>query len=819
MRELPTGTVTFLFTDIEGSTKLLHELGDAYADALAEHRRLLREAFARHGGVEVDTQGDAFFVAFARAKDALAAAADGQEALAGGPIRVRMGLHTGEPTGTDEGYVGIDVHRAARIAAAGHGGQVLVSQTTYDLAGEDGLRDLGEHRLKDLSAPERLFQLGAGEFPPLKTLYQTNLPVPATPFLGRERELAELGDLLERPEVRLLTLTGAGGSGKTRLALQVVGAAAEDYPHGVWWVPLAPIADPDAVAESAARGLGGTGSLQDVVADRRLLLLLDNFEHVIDAAPDLTAVLAASPRLDLVVTSRERLQLSGEHVYPVPVLERSEARTLFVSRACAVRPDFEPTAAVDELCARLDDLPLALELAAARTTLLSPEQLLSRLGKRLDLLKGGRDAQVRQQTLRATIEWSHDLLDAAEQRLFARLAVFRGATTLDAIEAICDADLDVLQSLVDKSLVRIRDDDRFWMLETIREFASERLRETGEDNEIRRRHAEFFLALAELANLSSEANDRGPRPELVLPEQDNLRAALDWAADVGEIELGLRLAIALEQFWVAVGPHEGARRVQALLDRAVDLPDIVRARAIRVVGGMVFMTGEFDRGDELIRQSLELFRALGDESEVAELLIRMAIYRQFQFGDTAGARALIDESRAINRRLGSPSTEAMTLGLLGEIAWAEGRSDEALELAARSGDTAAEVGFAWWQMHQLYHGSEWSLELGRIGDAEAYARDALRLAASLQDRQLTVYLLAILAGTAAVHGQLEKAGAIWGAVETEEGRGRIGQWEGERDVYVARLLEYEGEALERGRVQGRRMPLSDAVDYALADVD
>jgi predicted ATPase len=819
MSELPTGTVTFLFTDIEGSTRLLHELGDDYADALAEHRRVLREAFARHGGVEVDTQGDAFFVAFARAKDALAAAADGQAALEPGPIRVRMGLHTGEPIVTDEGYVGIDVHRAARIAAASHGGQTVVSQTTYDLAGSDGLRDLGEHRLKDLSAPERLYQLGEGEFPPLKTLYQTNLPVPATPFLGRGRELSEVGELLSREAVRLVTLTGAGGSGKTRLALQAAAAAAEHYPQGVWWVPLAPVRDAAGVAETAARALGGASSLAEVIGDRRLLLLLDNFEHVIAAAPELASLLSTCPNLDVVVTSRERLQLGGEHVYPVPVLARSDARELFLTRASALRPDFKSNGSVDELCARLDDLPLALELAAARTTVLSPEQLLGRLGARLDLLKGGRDADVRQQTLRATIEWSHDLLDAAEQRLFARLSLFRGGCTLEAAEAICGAELDELQSLVDKSLVRIRDGDRFWMLETIHEFAAERLRESGEEDELRRRHAEFFLALAESANLSAEATDLGPRPERVLPEQDNLWAALDWAAEAGEIELGLRLAIALEQFWVAVAPYEGARRVQAFLDRAADLPDVVRARAIRVLGGMIFMTGDFDRGDELMRQSLELFRSLGDDAVVAELLVRLAIHLHYTHGDIAGAQALIDESQAINRRVGSRSTEAMTLGLLGEIAWTEGRSDDALELAARSGEAAAEVGFTWWQMHQLYHGSEWSGELGRTGEAEAYARDALRLAVAIQDRQLTIYLLAILAGTAAVHGHLEKAGAVWGAIEAEEGRGPVGQWEAEREAYAARVLDHENEAFAAGRVRGRRMTLSDAVDYALADID
>src|SRR3954451_4276610 len=296
VRELPTGTVTFLFTDIEGSTQLLHEHGERYTDLLAEHRRRLRDAFERHGGVEVDTQGDAFFVAFARASDALAAARDGQTALGGGPIRVRIGMHTGEPVVTDEGYVGIDVHRAARIAAAGHGGQVLVSRSTRDLVPADDLHDLGEHRLKDLTAPERIYQLGDGDFPPLKTLRSTNLPVPLTPFLGRDAELGEVGELLARPDVRLLSLTGSGGSGKTRLALQAAAAAAEEYPHGVWWVALASITEAAAVLPSASR-VFGSGPLAEAIGDRRMLLLLDNFEHVMGAATDLPLLLGACPRL------------------------------------------------------------------------------------------------------------------------------------------------------------------------------------------------------------------------------------------------------------------------------------------------------------------------------------------------------------------------------------------------------------------------------------------------------------------------------------------------------------------------------------------
>ena len=805
MRELPTGTVTFLFTDIEGSTKLLQELGDAYADALAEHRRVLREAFAAHGGVEVDTQGDAFFVAFARASDALAAAAQAQQAL-DGPIKVRIGLHTGEPLVTEEGYVGIDVHRAARIAAAGHGGQVLVSRTTHDLAG-DGLRDLGEHRLKDLSAPERIYQLGEDDYPPLKTLYQTNLPVPATPFLGREDELAAVGGLLADNELRLLTLTGAGGSGKTRLALQAAGAAADGYPGGIWWVPLAPVSDPEGVFETAAGALGVSGSLDEAIGARRLLLLLDNFEHLIEAAPRLSPLLASCPNLDLVVTSRERLQLQAEHVYPVPVLTRSEARALFTSRARAVRSDFEETDELDELCARLDDLPLALELAAARTAILSTEQLLSRLGSRLDLLRGGRDAEVRQQTLRTTIEWSYDLLEADEQRLLARLAVFRGGCTLEAAEAICGADLDRLQSLVDKSLVRVREGERFWMLETIREFASERLRDSGEEAELRRTHAEYFLRLAESAHLTADTIDLGQRFEIATPELDNLRAAIDWAAESGDVALALEIALALESLWVAQQPHEGVRRYEELIDAAGELPPEVNARALRALGGVVFISGEFERGTALHEQALEEFRRLGDELAVAHVLHRLAMNAAYN-DEYALARALSDESLAISRRHGSRSGEAMGIGSLARVTAGEGRLEEAVELALKSASLAGEVGFAWWQVHYFYVACEWCLDLGRPSEAARWGREGLALAVEISDRQMTVYLLALLSAAAAAQGDAERAGVLWGALEREEARGPVGQWEAEREDYRLRVKPDHPEQFELARARGS--PLSPA---------
>jgi predicted ATPase len=623
MPELPSGTVTFLFTDIEGSTRLLQELGDGYADALAEHRRLLREAFERHRGAEVDTQGDAFFVAFERASDALAAAHEGQKVLAPGPVRVRMGVHSGEPTVTEEGYVGIDVHRAARIAAAGHGGQILLSQAARDLVGRDDLRDLGEHRLKDLSAPERIFQLGDRDFPRLKTLYQTNMPVPATPFLGRERELAEVSELLSGDGARVVTLTGPGGTGKTRLALQAAAECVEHFPDSITWVPLASLRDPalalGAIAEANGIKEEPGRSLQDALASalggRRILLLLDNAEHLLPGLAEQLTVVRAIEGPRLLVTSRERLQVQGERVYAVAPLEQDDAVRLFLERSAALGAELESSATIVEICGRLDDLPLAVELAAARTPLFSPEQLLERLGGKLDLLKGGRDVDPRQQTLRATIEWSHELLSEEERRLFRRLAVFVGGCSLEWAERVSDADPDTLQSLLDKNLVRRRQAagaSRFWMLETIREYAIERLQESGESALLEDRLIDAacdFARAAEPAWRVGGVDKWIPQFEV---ERANLRRAIAAALERGDPKRALTISTYLGWLWQMSGSmREGMKWTAQGLAAATDLEAGLEGYARFVVASAHMELDEPDLALELLPHCLALLEAGG----------------------------------------------------------------------------------------------------------------------------------------------------------------------------------------------------------------
>jgi predicted ATPase len=668
-RDLPSGTVTFLFTDVEGSTKLLHSRGDAeYAKALAEHRRILREAFGAHGGVEVDTQGDAFFMAFPTAPDALRAAVAAQKGLAAGPLRVRMGLHTGTPHLTEEGYVGFDVHRAARIAACGHGGQVLVSASTAALVNRGELRDLGEHRLKDLSAPERIFQFGDDEFPLLASLHQTNLPIASTPFIGRQTELAEVVGLLSRGDVRLLTLSGPGGTGKTRLALQAAAELSSRYMHGVWWVPLATLRDPALVLEAAGQALDAKDGVADHIADRSMLLFFDNFEQVVEAAGEVAGLLGSCPHLDLLVTSREPLHLTGEQEYPVAPFAHEEGVGFFVARARTVKPDFKADVAVSEICRRLDDLPLALELAAARVKALSSGQILDRLERRLPLLTGGaRDLPERQRTLRGAIEWSYDLLKPEEQRLFARLAVFSGGCMLEAAEHVTSADLDTLQSLVDKSLVRFTE-DRFWMLETIREYAAEQLSQSHEAEKLERRHAEYFLALTEEAEpkvREETLRGRGQSLDRLESEHDNIRAALDRLAASGQSELVLRVAGAVSLFWQEKGHvTEGRRRLEGAL-RADAHPTAARAKALNGLSSLAVFAGDAATGRLRAAEALALQRALGDAWGTADALWNLG-YAIAEEGDMARARPLFEESVRVFSGIGD---EHQTMVVTRSLAW------------------------------------------------------------------------------------------------------------------------------------------------------
>ncbi len=811
MRDLPSGTVTFLFTDVEGSTRLLHELGaEAYAGALAEHRRVIREACAAQGGVEVDTQGDAFFFAFPSAPGAVAAAGALTEALASGPIQVRVGLHTGTPLLAEEGYVGDDVHFAARVASAGHGGQVILSRSTAEIV-EVELADLGEHRLKDIAQAVPIYQLGDGSFPPLKTISNTNLPRPASSFVGREEELRSL---LARVEdgARLVTLTGPGGTGKTRLALEAASTLVPEYKAGVFWVGLASLRDHALVTETIAHTLGAKDGLGDHIGERELLLLLDNFEQVVEAAPELSELLRACPNLRFIVTSRELLRVQGEVEYPVPPLAGAEAIALFCARS-----QLEPSEEISELCARLDSLPLAVELAAARTTALSPAQILERLAGRLDLLKGGRDADPRQQTLRATIEWSYELLSPEEQELFARLSVFAGGCNLEASEEVCEADLDTLQSLVEKSLLRFSD-ERYWMLETIREFAAQRLEEV----ETQRRYVDHFVGLvSRLAGDHASITANAAVMERLDVETANLRAVLRRLLEQRNGEQALEVAATLAGYWLARGHfHEGLTWVEAALVLDGAREDAVRGRALSAAADLAWSMGDLARARAHATESLAFAESLGELGAIAQALHDLAEVVTEE-GDLERAKTLYEEAI---RRAGEVDYPAPGSHInLGEIAFLERDYELSRELTLQAMGTFRERNNQLGCATGLLNLACVALYCGDVEEARSSLRESIGICVALRYDALAASCVQACAATLAHTMRPREAASLLGANE------RLLEEMGSRPEATQRQMNEETQALIRAELDdreiavawqaGREMALDEALSLALTCLD
>ena len=872
MNNLPSGTVTILFTDIEGSTRLLQDLGDDYAALIADHHQLLRETCETHGGRVMGIEGDSFYVVFPGAVDAIHAVVQSQRALAvhawprGVNLRVRMGLHTGEPQISALGYVGIDVHRAARIAGAAHGGQVLLSQTTHDLVVNElpddiTLRDLGEHRLKDLRQPKHLYQLVlAGlpsEFPPIKSLkasVQNNLPIQLTSFVGREKEITEIKQSVS--EHRLVTLTGPGGSGKTRLSLQVATEMLEHFQDGVFFVALAPISDPDLVASSIAQSLGVgetagksiVDNLKDYLQNKALLLLLDNFEQVISAAPLVSELLTAGKELKVLVTSREGLRVRGEHEYFVPplalpdlselpsleTLTQYASVALFVQRAQAVKQDFritnETAQTVAEICYRLDGLPLAIELAAARVKLLPPKAMLARLEKRLEFLtSSARDLPTRQRTLRDAIAWSYDLLNDAEQKLFRQVSLFVGGCTFDAIEAVAEAHstitLELMGSLLDKSLLREVEDrigePRFVMLELLREFGLEQLGSSGEEEILRLRHAKFYLTLAEQAEAKLESAEQVEWINRMEEEHDNLRAALEWSMRTESAgEICLRLAGTLGLFWEARGYFsEGRERLSDVLSTAIaDGRSAARARLLARAAELAYRQSDYPATLALAEESLAICREVGDKQGAAAALIKLA-NTATEGGDYATASGYLAEALMIWRELNDKHGIARALISLGWAALRPGdyplaneRLEEALAISRELDDTRS-IGF------ELSGLGEVALREGDYARARRLLEESLELRRQLGNKWGVAVSLGTLGWVAMHEGDWTRAVARLG--ESLEVRQEIGDkggsaWCLERLAEVASAQQKPAKAL---RIFGAAAALRESIGSVIDPVD
>ena len=754
MPEAPTGTVTFLFTDIEGSTTRWEHHPDAMRTALARHDTLLRQIIPAHNGFVFKMVGDAVYAAFAIPADAVSAALAAQQAVVAeewgevGPLRVRMALHTGAAQSRDDDYFGPTLNRVARVLSTGYGGQILLSLATLELARDAlptgaSVKDLGEHALKDLLRPEHIFQLCIldlpSEFPPLKSLtHQThNLPVQPTPFLGREQEVAAVCNLLHRPEVRLVTLTGPGGIGKTRLGLQVAAELADLFADGVFLVPLAPVSDPKQVVPTSIQTLGISEAggqpplalLKTALKDKHMLLLLDNFEQVVDAAVVVAEVLTACPKLTMLVTSRVVLRVQAEREFALPplsmpnlkrlpdlgALSQYESVALFIQRAQAVKADFAVTntnaPAVAAICARLDGLPLAIELAAARIKYFPPQALLSRLEQGLSVLSGGaRDLPVRQQTLRGTIAWSYDLLTQEEQKLFRRLSIFVNGCTWEAVEVVCRAAgelegdvLDGLLSLVDKSLLRQEEstegEPRFWMLQLLREFGREALAIAGETELTRQGHALYYLALAEEAEPELEQAQQAVWLDRLEAEYDNLRAALLWSLEHAKAETGLRLAGALRWFWMRRSHlSEGRTWLTSMLGLAEGVePTHLRAKALAAASGLAWLQGDYPAASAFGEESVTLCRALENKRELAFSLMWLACTASSQ-GDPKTASVLAEESVTFFRQVEDRWELALALNVQGnathrlqDYSLARSCYEESLALSRALGDKWCEA--------------------------------------------------------------------------------------------------------------------------------
>jgi predicted ATPase/class 3 adenylate cyclase len=813
MAEFPSGTVTFLFTDIEGSTALWERDRAAMATAVARHIALLDAAIRANGGVHFKTVGDAVQAAFPTAPQAVAAAAEGQRALLSedwgtlGPLRVRMALHAGVAEPDDRGdYVAPALNRLSGLLSAGHGGQLLLSLAVQQLArnalpDEYSLRDLGEHRLHDLLEPERVFQLLhpdlPDDLPPLESLdaRPNNLPRQPTPFLGREREVAEVVEMLHRGDVRLLTLTGAGGSGKTRLALQAAAEALDAFPDGVSFVPLASLADPALVPSAVAQALqvpeqGGrpvVEVLRDHLAGKQILLNLDNCEHLLTAVADLVAdLLAACPDLTVLATSRAPLRLRAEREWEVPPLALPRrppppptaeqlspfaAVRLFVERAQAVRPDFTvdnaSAPAVAEICWRLDGLPLAIELAAARVRLFPPEALLARLEKRLPFLTGGsRDAPARQRTLRDAIAWSHDLLDPEEQIVFRRLAAFAGEFTLEAAEAVVNPGggmdtVELVARLCEHSLLRSEDgagdEPRFGMLETVREFATERLVESGEDEATRGAHAAFFALLVEQARTGMEGPDEAAWHTRLSVEHANVRAALGWLLEQGDAKAALAMTTGVRRFWEFRYHYaEGIGWLERALAAAGPAPTRVRGWGLRSLGNLVFVNGDARRAIALYEEALAIFRGEGDDEGVNIALASLAIGRT-ALGELAEARAAAEEGLTVSRRIGDARGEAYALRGIGFAASVAGD----LPAAAAAHEAALAIfrrlGEHWAILSTLTELGWIALQQGNVGGARGIGEEVKERARAEADVPLELNADALLGRVALEEGDLDAA--------------------------------------------------------------